>query len=86
MILNILTDLRNPDNIPDGYSTTDMRAVLPLFITIIAIVITGIMSAIIFHLCKEKRKDKQWITPTIIMVDIIVCIVLITMCYFALQK
>lgn len=84
MILNLL--LTDPDNVPDGYTKTDIRAVLPLLITIIAIAITVIMSAIIFHLCKEKRKEKQWITPTIIIVDIIVCIILITMCNFALQK
>ena len=86
MILNLLTDLVDPDNIPDGYGGLDPRPLLTLAITIIAILVTIITTAIIYNLSKEKQKECSWIRPTIIISDILICIILIIMCYFAVQK
>ena len=86
MILNLLTDLTDPDNVAGGYSSLDARPLLTLAITIIAVLITIITTAIILNLSKEKQKECSWIKPTIIITDILICIVLIIMCYFAVQK
>lgn len=83
MISNLLNSLTDPDNIPDGYSTIDIRFTLTIVITLIAVTVTLIAAYIIYYLYKncnnETIKNKTWIKPTIIITAIGITILLITL-------
>lgn len=78
---NLLTDLTDPDNIPDGYTTIDTRFTLTIVITLIAVAITIISAYIIYYLYKncnnEAIKNKTWIKPTIIITAIALTVLLV---------
>ncbi len=90
MILNLLTDLTDPDDIPDGYGKTNVLPQLTLTITIIAIVITLISAFLIYYLYKHSKNEnitnKEWIPIAIIIITVMLITLLIVFCYIALNE
>lgn len=90
MIFNLLTDLTDPDNIPGGYGGIDIRPILTLVITIIAVSVTLVAAYIIYYLVKncdnEAIKNKTWIKPTIIISAVGITILIVVLGCIACSK
>ncbi len=90
MIFNLLTDLTDPDNIPGGYGGIDIRPILTLVITIIAVTVILVSACIIYRLYKNSKNEditnKKWIPYAIIIITVALTILLIVLCCISLKK
>lgn len=83
MLYNLL--LSDPDNIPDGIGGVDDQAMTTLIISIIIFLLLITLNGVIYMQLKEKQKKYKYLFTLMIIADVIICAVLIILCYFALK-
>ncbi len=85
MLCNLL--LTDPDNIPVGYGGLDTKPLSILLITILAILVTVIFACVIIQLNKKcnENKSTKFFTIGMIIVTIIICVIYILLCVYAVN-
>lgn len=80
-LLNVVSDLTDPDNTPSGYGGVDTAPLWVLFLACIATVITVVASYIIYKLYKKAFPQNK---PTKILILLIVITLILITVYFVL--
>lgn len=76
MIFNLLTDLTNPDNIPDGVAQAyDTTQILMFFLFLLGVIVTIVSGMLIFKLCQKLQVKKRTIYYVIVITTIIILII-----------
>lgn len=76
MIFNLLTDLTDPDNVPDGVIPAyDNTQILMFFLFLLGVIVTIVAAIVIFKLCQKLQIKKRTIYYTIIITTILILII-----------